>query len=118
MCFMAILSMIAISYLSDQYGCISFCISAFVNGQPGSINYDRMPRYSLSVFTILSSSSLALIEMHMPGISSFLFVSYHVLIAYLQSKFVAHAFTGYFCCIDGFVIVFSVVCVIGLQHLS
>ena len=83
--FMAIPPMIVISSLKDQYGCISLCILALVDGQSQSTCSHKMPRCSLSrVATLISSAvmqsgislliSIILMFMYIPDISSFLFV--------------------------------------------
>ena len=88
--FIAVPSMIATSSLNDQYGCSSFCTSAFVNGLPWSTDFDSMPQCSSSSVTLLISSavmksgmtmndSIAFIVMHMPGIFSSLFISWLIL---------------------------------------
>ena len=86
--------MIAISSLTIQYGCSSFCTSASVDDQSWSTCSDRMPRCSSSSVAIHISSavkqsgisvhdSIALIIKHIPGISS-LFISHCFWIANLQ----------------------------------
>ena len=41
--FIAVQSMIAISSPNDQFGYLSFCTSALVNGQPWSMSSESMP---------------------------------------------------------------------------
>ena len=83
--FIAMPSMIMMSSLNYQYGCISSCISALVNGQPWNMSSDTIPMCSLSSVAILILSVVmqsgmsmndfaALTVMNMTGISSFLFV--------------------------------------------
>ena len=82
--FISLLSMIEISPLTDQYGCRSFCTSAFVNGQPQSMISESMPMFlSSSIANLISSAtvqssmskhdSVTLMVIQMSGISSYLF---------------------------------------------
>ena len=78
-------SMIASSSQNDQYGCRSFYTKAMVNGQPQSMSSNSMHMcLSFSIANLMSSvsmqsgmsihDSIALMVMHMPGISSSPFV--------------------------------------------
>ena len=80
-------SMIVISYLIDDYGCKSFCIPALVNGLLQSMSSESMPMCSLSSLAVLflqlwcslvcqCMTLTELMVIHMPGISSSLFVSW------------------------------------------
>ena len=83
--FMAILSIIVISFLNEQYGCSSICSSDFIDGQPCNTYYDSMPKCLLSRVIILISSTvmhsgisihdfITFMVMHIPSIFSPLFV--------------------------------------------
>ena len=83
--FTAIPSMVAVSSVNDQYGCRYFCTSALVDGRPCSVSSTSMSMCSSSIIAILTSSAVrkssmsmhdtvVLMAMHMPGISSSLFV--------------------------------------------
>ena len=56
--FMAIPSMITISSLYDQYGCSTFCTSAFVYGQPYNTYSESIPTWSSSGAANLISSDV------------------------------------------------------------
>ena len=127
--FITIQSMMAISSLDEQYSYSSSCTLAVVNGQPYSTSSDSMPKCLLSSVAFLISSalmqsgmsmhdSIALVVMHMPGISSSLFVSWCVWISNLQWITVVQVCIVFLCCTDGSAIVYFGVCVLGLQHLS
>ena len=83
--FIAILSMIVIPSVNDQYGYRSFCISALVSGQSWNKRHNNMPMCSLSSIANLISfafmqfgmsvhDSIALMLMHIPRMSSSLLV--------------------------------------------
>ena len=64
--------MIVVSSLNDQYGYSSFCISAFLDGQPQSMNSANVLRCSSSGMSV--HESCIFILMCMPSISFSLFV--------------------------------------------
>ena len=78
--FIAVLSMIGISSLNDQYACRSFCTSALVDDQPQSTSSDSMHMCSslgllILLLSVMSSDmsmhdDMWLMVMHMPWISS------------------------------------------------
>ena len=83
---MVVPSMNVISSVNVQYGCRSLCTSALVDGQLHSTSSDSIPICSSSSIAFLIASavmksemsehdSIALMVIHMPEISSFLFVS-------------------------------------------
>ena len=55
---MVILSAVVVSSLNDQYGCSSFCTSAFVYGQPCNTYSDSIHNCSLSIVTNHISSAV------------------------------------------------------------
>ena len=116
--YIAILSMIVISSLNDQYGGRSFCHGVWVlTVCLCSLSSVAIPISSgVMQYGISVHDSITLMVMHMPGFLHLCMSHGCVWIASLWWVAVAKACIVLLYYIDAFLIVFSEACVIGLQH--